>query len=972
MGTFNVIDSVKCCLWKVLPTVYSDALSYGEQLSKFCFTLNELVENNNQLPAYVKQMISEYISSGAIEEVVKDLLANYILNVKYPPNELTPATGDGTADDTQAIQGCIDYAYANGGMAVYFPSGAYSTQSLTLKDGVALVGFSRYNTKLVLRGGATSALISGNVSNIGITNLTLDANMGTQVNDISVIEVSASNMLISDCIMLDGYKLLSYAGVGGHLQLDNIVFGNCVNQAVNISGNSIVQMNSSVFTGLSAVSGVNVLEIGSDYGRYEFTSTAVAPVGLLINGNNNDIRATITNANVPVNDGGVGNNIDISSFTRREFRTGDVHENIGGLKSVFVDGNKTVNVKGMTNETYTNRTINHTGKYNESSGNKEVNVSGDYVENIDKNKEINVSQLIINTNNPISYGIEPTEYANYNNLFDSIPLTTPSGIKYDVLVGKKNTTSINDSYVNVDDFGAVGDGVTDDRNAFIMAIEVAEKTGATLTASNKSYFVSAGEIRLSCSVDLNYATVITEFNDRINTMIFRISSGGTSKSYAQAPFTKKAVTDQTLYGKSFRVTSPLKIGTAVSLDRFHNQLMVCGDNGEFENSEYYTAIINGNYELTNIQDSVRTNTFFKNANFVNNGIFDGGFIRCEKNNTTIENIKIKSNPSSVDAYSCIVVADCAYCEINNINGTEVYSTQPSYILALLRCSDITVNRLNTVNNSTGAWGAFESISCTNTTFKNSSTKRYDAHYEMMGKITVDNCILELVNLSMGWGELSISNCVINNIIQTRGDFCDAFSGIINVYNCVFNGDIGIRIHLLNYDTTNTEYTRTTINVNGCIFNCNLYNITLSAGAEYATNIYINCNNCYFTGSSYTPIASRGAYNIKRAVINQCCFYYEAQQGIAPELSKIDDYFLLNSYFASSVKFIGGSNIYVDGCIAYNLWSENFGALNSFRLTNCCVYTDNAFSETRASHMCVNNNLLLNDNKNQSSWNNILV
>ena len=82
MYDFTNVDPVKCCTWLVLPTVYDESLSYGEQLNKFCKALNELIENNNNIPQYVAEMIQNYITSGAIDEVVRNILANYILNIR--------------------------------------------------------------------------------------------------------------------------------------------------------------------------------------------------------------------------------------------------------------------------------------------------------------------------------------------------------------------------------------------------------------------------------------------------------------------------------------------------------------------------------------------------------------------------------------------------------------------------------------------------------------------------------------------------------------------------------------------------------------------------------------------------------------------------------------------------------------------------------------------------------------------------
>ena len=200
--SWNNIHTVCCKPWLVLPTVYSDALSYAEQLDKFCYSLNKLIENNNILPEYIAEQIKEYISSGAIGEVVREILANYILNVKYPPKGITPAVGDGSADDTEALQGCIDYASENGGV-VYFPYGSYLTQPLTMKSGVSLFGFDRYSTKVVLKGGATKALLNGNASGLSVCGLTLDGNSGIQVNNVNVIDMTGSDLMFNKLIIKD-------------------------------------------------------------------------------------------------------------------------------------------------------------------------------------------------------------------------------------------------------------------------------------------------------------------------------------------------------------------------------------------------------------------------------------------------------------------------------------------------------------------------------------------------------------------------------------------------------------------------------------------------------------------------------------------------------------------------------------------------------------------------------------------------
>jgi polygalacturonase len=163
MNEFINVKPLWGCIQNVLPQVYDDTISYQELLYKVISKLNELVENNNKLPDYIADLIREYISSGEIEKVLAEVMATYMLNVKFPPAGLTPASGDGTADDTEAVQGCIDYAASHGGMAVYFPSGSYLCGSLHIGGKCTMFGYDRYNTRVVMRGGYSAVTLMNSV-----------------------------------------------------------------------------------------------------------------------------------------------------------------------------------------------------------------------------------------------------------------------------------------------------------------------------------------------------------------------------------------------------------------------------------------------------------------------------------------------------------------------------------------------------------------------------------------------------------------------------------------------------------------------------------------------------------------------------------------------------------------------------------------------------------------------------------------
>lgn len=103
------------------------------------------------------------------------------------------ATGDGTTDDTVAIQATIDAANTAGGGIVYFPSGKYLSTSLDLYSNVHLIGvdatiignFSTINTSLISGYGSISSdyTLTVNVA-IGDVTVTVGDTTGLAVGDI--------------------------------------------------------------------------------------------------------------------------------------------------------------------------------------------------------------------------------------------------------------------------------------------------------------------------------------------------------------------------------------------------------------------------------------------------------------------------------------------------------------------------------------------------------------------------------------------------------------------------------------------------------------------------------------------------------------------------------------------------------------------------------------------------------------------
>lgn len=391
-GSFTEVKPLFYWVQHILPLVYDDSLSYMELLGKVTKTLNELVENNNLLPDYIMKLIKEYISSGEIEKVLAEVLANYMLNVKFPPKGLTPAVGDGSADDTEAIQGCINYAYQNGGMAVYFPSGAYLTQPLTLNEKVTLFGQDRYTTRIVMKGGATKPLFTGTVDEMSLTGLGFDGNMDIQVNNVNLFTITVNSAIITNCLLTDGYDLLNIT-VNNELQLDNILFRHAVENALVVGGAGYVQGDNLIFKSLSTLIGKNYIVLNTNKSILEEVKCfGAAPNGALIGGNSNVVNMWCEACQTPYVDNGTNNTIHVYGASEDEKFTGDVTQYIGGFLNQTVDATKKLVARNVIDTAGGTRQESTTGNKTETvNGNDTETVGGDKKETVSGSKSVIVT-----------------------------------------------------------------------------------------------------------------------------------------------------------------------------------------------------------------------------------------------------------------------------------------------------------------------------------------------------------------------------------------------------------------------------------------------------------------------------------------------------------------------------------------------------------------------------------------------------
>lgn len=409
---FKSIELLRCWCMKSLPTVFSDALSYNQQVCLLTKAINDMANTINGLPDYIIELVKELLNQLNLEEIVKEVLADlYFLNVKNPPNNMTEAVGDGVTDDTAAIQAMI--AYLSGKRAyLFFPAGIYSVTGLNVTTNMSLVGLDRYQTTLQLRAGSNKDLLAGDLGACTINDITLDANMPGQTQNCSVFDGNVGNMLISNVIFKNGYNVLGL-DIDGLVQMDNIVFDGVQGNGLSIGGDRVVA-NNIEFVRNSLNADTLITVSGTNCMLTNLLNTSSCSKVLNITGNNNVIMGVAKGTQTPYSATGTDNFIDIITSNGHEIIDGNYIHNTNGVVSI--------NCHASTQNINTTNTVHVDGD--------DLLTANNSTETINTTKEITANDIYLNPTNPLKYGT----VKDYNNYFKVINMKDKNENPYNLLV----------------------------------------------------------------------------------------------------------------------------------------------------------------------------------------------------------------------------------------------------------------------------------------------------------------------------------------------------------------------------------------------------------------------------------------------------------------------------------------------------------------------------------------------------------
>lgn len=437
---FNPVTPLKFWCQKVLPLVYDDSLSYYEVLCKISEKINELIENNENLPDYITEEIKQQLSDTNLEKIVGSYLTDFVLNVKFPPEGIPASIGDGVTDDHDSIQMCIDYANENGGKALYFPDGVYITSPLTLKNNVTIFGASINSSVIKLKANSTNSLFSGTSSNNTISRITIDGNIASQINELTLISLNGSNISFDNLVLSNSNKAINIINTGNILMMDSLRLYNCP-YFIQLSGSGYAVCNNLYFNNTSVASSNSL--INNSLPNSMFTnlySILTINTAITNTGSKCYYSGIINNATNIINDNTNNTSYDFYG-NKKLIANNSITENTI-TKQTYVTN---------LNETISNHNVNGVSSVEVLTGNKTQN-SVTHTENV-TSKIINATDINLNTSNPLTYKTPGT----LSKYFKYIPFKNQSGTEYSVLVSndydfslkpKRKAIYIGDSYFN--------------------------------------------------------------------------------------------------------------------------------------------------------------------------------------------------------------------------------------------------------------------------------------------------------------------------------------------------------------------------------------------------------------------------------------------------------------------------------------------------------------------------------------------
>lgn len=561
--------------------------------------------------------------------------------------------------------------------------------------------------------------------------------------------------------------------------------------------------------------------------------------------------------------------------------------------------------------------------------------------------------------------------------------------------------TLKSGFVSVDDYGAKGDGETDDTDAFIEASDASAELGIPLIADGeKTYLIKGGAdktIYFRENVDLNGATILVDNDSTENRYqdYIKVDQEWSTKNILGDNLTNQRTYDNDLWNKVLYIVSPLSLGTREGFDTqmYHEQLLVTDKNGWFENSNYMPTVISGTYTVAYSDPWIKP-IEIKNIVFEYKDTSKVCALWVQRHNVTIKNIVVKGGNSNAESgwTPSIRLTNTYNVKLENIIG-EVSNSDANTgnLISLSTTSNTIIDRYINHKPAYAIHGAFGSGYETNLTIKNSILHRFDVHYEMIGSVVIDNCVLETAYVCGGWGNVVFRDCTFirdsvhntGRAISRRNDVRLPFSGTIKIENCSVDNYAnfieywlgGDALNLSNFNTSETVYIIDNITFTHMVdsFYFILANDRLDYGgiSEYGGNVRFVIKNitinktCRITGDcecKEIKIEDFNALNSAYISFNLPCKMVDIVN------SNINIYFGSGNQFVGNISVVNSNILGLAKAETMTPDSDSF-----FKVIGCEITWDNVFGFTEYPVTVLDDNIITaSTHSNESAWNTGIV
>lgn len=400
--------------------------------------------------------------------------------------------------------------------------------------------------------------------------------------------------------------------------------------------------------------------------------------------------------------------------------------------------------------------------------------------------------------------------------------------------------------INYEEFGAVGDGKTDDQAAIVAAHKAANERGLKVRAGDgKTYYIGPGAKSATVKTDVDFGTAVILIDDR-NVSLDRRGTPVFNIIEEKKPVKIKTVSKLSKGQSSLGITLPGDCLLQVR-DNSSRQYIRYGlnkNNGSPKN-EVFLADASGAinprtpilWDYTNVSMMVAYPIPSKTL-IVKGGRFRtianqapskytyfGRGISVRRSNVLIEGVRHDvegeiehgapyggfvsiSHCANVTVSNCVFTAHRKYHTIGAIGkkvamGSYDLIANNSVNISYFNC------RQTTDINDPRYWGLYASNYCKNILFDNCSFSRFDAHMGV-ANVTIRNSELGHMGINaIGFGTFLVENSTVRGryFFNLRSDFGSTWDGEFIVRNCTFVPCNGQRIQatLINGRSTDWHY-----------------------------------------------------------------------------------------------------------------------------------------------------------------------